>query len=195
MPALAPPKSTDLGDELKCYLNADIEDIPDPIAWWHEHCAVYPHLSHMALDYLTIPGESMPPLLYGFVLTCFLSHLQLHQLMSNTCSARDTSFCLMCIHVWWLSLLKHSYASVIGAASTLSRWKTLSRLVPYLMLRMLISKSSRMVGTTLSSYIVFFCSISLYSMLYPQGIPTMGVISLYPSLHSYPQHGYGYISR
>jgi hypothetical protein len=75
MPALAPPKSTDLGDELEHYLNADIEDVSGPIALWHEHCAVYPHLSHMALDYLTIPGESMPTLLYGFVLTCFLSHI------------------------------------------------------------------------------------------------------------------------
>lgn len=71
MPALAPPKSTDLGDELERYLNADIENVPNPIAWWHECHAVYPHLSHMALDYLTIPGESMPALLYGFILTCF----------------------------------------------------------------------------------------------------------------------------
>jgi hypothetical protein len=71
MPALAPPKSTDLEDELKHYLNTDIEDIPNPIAWWHERHAVYLHFFHMTLDYLTIPGECMPALIYGFVLTCF----------------------------------------------------------------------------------------------------------------------------
>lgn len=92
----------------------------------------------------------------------FITHFsQLHQSMLSTCLARDTSFCLTCIHVWRLSLLEHSYALVIGVTSTSSRQKMLSRLVPYLMLRMLMSKSSRMVGTALSSYIVIFCSISL----------------------------------
>lgn len=60
-----------------------------------------------------------------------------------------------------------------------------------------MSKSSRMVGTALSSYIVFFV-VFHYSMLYPQGIPTMGgtlgVISSYLSLHPYPQRGYGHIA-
>ena len=57
MPALAPPKSTDLRDELQRYLSTDVESVPDAIAWWHERRTTYPHLSRMALDYLTIPGE------------------------------------------------------------------------------------------------------------------------------------------
>lgn len=54
LPALAHVKTS--GEELENYLNADIEDIADPIAWWHGHRKTYPHLSRMALDYLTIPG-------------------------------------------------------------------------------------------------------------------------------------------
>jgi hypothetical protein len=57
MAALAPPKSSDLGDELECYLHTDIEYVVDPLAWWNEWHAVYPGLSCMALDYLTIPGK------------------------------------------------------------------------------------------------------------------------------------------
>ena len=57
IPALAPPKPTDLGNELDRYLNADVEHVIDALAWWHERHASYPHLSRMALDYLTIPGE------------------------------------------------------------------------------------------------------------------------------------------
>lgn len=61
MPALAPPKSSELGNELERYLSADIEDVRDAVAWWHAHQAVYPRLSRMALDYLTIPGKYHPP--------------------------------------------------------------------------------------------------------------------------------------
>jgi len=57
IPALAPPKPTDMGHKLGCYLNADVEHVIDALAWWHECHASYPHLSCMAFDYLTIPGE------------------------------------------------------------------------------------------------------------------------------------------
>lgn len=57
MPALVPPKSTDLCDELEHYLSTDVESVPNAITWWHEHHTTYPHLSWMALDYLTIPSE------------------------------------------------------------------------------------------------------------------------------------------
>lgn len=58
MPALAAPKSADLGNELDRYLNTDIEHVKDPVAWWYEHRESFPHLLCMALDYLTIPGKS-----------------------------------------------------------------------------------------------------------------------------------------
>jgi len=57
MVALAPSKSSDLGSELERYLHADVEHVADPLAWWYEQCAIYPRLSRMALDYLTIPGK------------------------------------------------------------------------------------------------------------------------------------------
>ena len=45
-------------DDLACYLATDPQAVDDVLMWWHEHSAMYPHLSRMALDYLTVPGES-----------------------------------------------------------------------------------------------------------------------------------------
>lgn len=59
IPALAPPKPTELRRELDHYLSSEIEHISDPLAWWHEHWNAYPRLSRMALDYLTIPAMSI----------------------------------------------------------------------------------------------------------------------------------------
>jgi hypothetical protein len=58
LPALTAPKTTELRDELARYLSTDPELVKDVLLWWHEHKATYPRLSQMALDYLTIPGES-----------------------------------------------------------------------------------------------------------------------------------------
>jgi hypothetical protein len=57
LPALVAPKATDLHNELVRYLSMDPEQVEDVLLWWHEQKAMYPHLSRMALDYLTIPGE------------------------------------------------------------------------------------------------------------------------------------------
>lgn len=54
--ALAPPKQTGRLDELDRYLSTDVEAVDNVIQWWIEHKAMYPRLSRMALDYLTIPG-------------------------------------------------------------------------------------------------------------------------------------------
>jgi hypothetical protein len=43
-------------NELDEYLSQAIEKVKDPIAWWWDHQKVYPRLSAMALDYLSIPG-------------------------------------------------------------------------------------------------------------------------------------------
>jgi hypothetical protein len=56
LPALTAPKLSDLRDELEQYLSTDPEHIVDVLLWWVEWKHVYPCLSHMALDYLTIPG-------------------------------------------------------------------------------------------------------------------------------------------
>ena len=60
------------------YLSTDPENVKDVLIWWHERKAMYPRLSRMALDYLTIPGTL-------FVIHClfiklmvpfiFLSHI------------------------------------------------------------------------------------------------------------------------
>lgn len=50
-------------DELSDYLSSPLEKVRDPIAWWWTHRDVYPTLSKMAFDYLSIPGQSnIPPL-------------------------------------------------------------------------------------------------------------------------------------
>ena len=57
LPVLAPPKLANLGSKLTCYLSTEVEHVTDPIAWWYERSGSFPCLSHMALDYLSIPGE------------------------------------------------------------------------------------------------------------------------------------------
>lgn len=44
-------------DELQRYLAADVKDVKDGLMWWHKRHSLFPHLSHMAYDYLSIPGE------------------------------------------------------------------------------------------------------------------------------------------
>jgi hAT family C-terminal dimerisation region len=56
LPALVAPPD-DLRDELDKYLLMDCENVLNPLLWWFEHKSIYPHLSRMALDYLSIPGE------------------------------------------------------------------------------------------------------------------------------------------
>jgi hypothetical protein len=57
LPALSAPKTKELRDELARYLSTDPEQVDDVLLWWHERKSMYPRLSRMALDYLTIPGE------------------------------------------------------------------------------------------------------------------------------------------
>lgn len=50
-------KTTNVSDELEKYLAAPLEQVEDPLAWWIKNRHLYPRLSRMALDYLSIPGE------------------------------------------------------------------------------------------------------------------------------------------
>ena len=59
LPSLCAPTQKELHDELDRYLNTDPEMVEDVILWWDEHRGMYPCLSRMALDYLTIPGRSL----------------------------------------------------------------------------------------------------------------------------------------
>jgi hypothetical protein len=55
MPALMPDPKT-VADELSLYLSTGPEPVKDVLPWWYEKRTVYPMLSRMALDYLSIPG-------------------------------------------------------------------------------------------------------------------------------------------
>ena len=56
---LKPIKHSRFRDEIDRYLAMDTEAVADPLLWWFEHRSMYPALSRMALDYLTIPGMSV----------------------------------------------------------------------------------------------------------------------------------------
>jgi hAT family C-terminal dimerisation region len=56
LPALAAPGPSDLRDELECYLSSNPEHVVDALMWWFERQNTYPSLSHMVMDYLSIPG-------------------------------------------------------------------------------------------------------------------------------------------
>ncbi|KAF7790257.1 hypothetical protein EIP86_001209 [Pleurotus ostreatoroseus] len=48
--------SAPLKSELDIYLEADTEEVDNALEWWWKRRDIYPNLSCMALDYLTIPG-------------------------------------------------------------------------------------------------------------------------------------------
>ena len=56
LPTFAAPKVADLRDELDQFLSTDPEYVKDVLGWWFERRHVYPWLSRMALDYLSIPS-------------------------------------------------------------------------------------------------------------------------------------------
>ena len=44
--------------EIDDYLQLLVEPVSDLLKWWNDNCHVYPFLSRMALDYLSVPGTS-----------------------------------------------------------------------------------------------------------------------------------------
>jgi len=58
LPTVSRSKKVGLADEITQYLSAPTEATLDPLVWWTERKGIYPHLSRMALDYLSIPGQS-----------------------------------------------------------------------------------------------------------------------------------------
>jgi hAT family C-terminal dimerisation region len=79
-----------LADEIARYLSAPTEATLDPLLWWTERKDIYPRLSRMALDYLSIPGE--------FIFCPNIpseGSVQLPLLMSNVSSVKVDFFFLM----------------------------------------------------------------------------------------------------
>jgi hAT family C-terminal dimerisation region len=54
---LTAPKAAELRDELARYLSTDPEHTEDVLLWWAKRKSTFPHLSRMALDYISIPGK------------------------------------------------------------------------------------------------------------------------------------------
>ena len=50
------PVASKLKDELEQYLEHPVENVKNPFAWWSKNRVLYPRLSRMALNYLSIPG-------------------------------------------------------------------------------------------------------------------------------------------
>ena len=43
--------------EIDEYLRHPVQNVKDPLKWWYANRTLYPNLSRMALDYLSIPGK------------------------------------------------------------------------------------------------------------------------------------------
>jgi len=58
-------------DELAMYLSTGHDlQVKDGLCWWYEHKHLYPNLSCMAMNYLSIPGTSVP-----FLVSLLLMHI------------------------------------------------------------------------------------------------------------------------
>jgi hypothetical protein len=126
--SLAPPKTADLRDELDRYLATDPEQVTDVLQWWSDRLSAFPHLSRMALNYLTIPG--------GSAYICLVSRInQVNTAMSvdvervfsrgrlvlshvrNGLSAQSTR-AILCLSYWSrLGLVKNSDSRAVAELS------------------------------------------------------------------------------
>lgn len=102
-------------DELTEYLLQPLESVRDPIVWWWDHRMVFPRLSRMALDYLSIPGM-LQGVFNSFVLL-MPSPQQRQPLLNMFFLKADNSFTLLetvfCLHQFVLSCVWE-----IGAVGT-----------------------------------------------------------------------------
>jgi len=117
IPALAPPKAADLGSEINHYLSSDVEHVIDPLAWWHARHGTYPQLSHMALNYLSIQGESV----FDFCQYCQIKYflqpcLSMLSISSAAVDSSSPTYACDSPH----SLPMPCFVSECGASATLS---------------------------------------------------------------------------
>jgi hypothetical protein len=54
--------------EVQQYLSKPVKNVKEPLKWWVADQHIYPNLSRMALDYLSIPGE------YHFIIMCSITN-------------------------------------------------------------------------------------------------------------------------
>ncbi|EMD32854.1 hypothetical protein CERSUDRAFT_160869 [Gelatoporia subvermispora B] len=83
----------DTRDELDRYLAADCESTSDTLRWWQERRHIYPRLSRMAMNYLSIPPTSVDVERVFSRGRLLLSHIR------NGLSARSVR-ALLCLGEW-----------------------------------------------------------------------------------------------
>ena len=113
MTSFTASNSSELDNELDCYLCSDVEHVTNPLVWWYEHCAVFLSLLCMALDYLTIFSEFL--IRYhcnlhsftGIMLTATSIDVEWlfsggHHIVTHTHSrlSAETTCALLCLGAW-----------------------------------------------------------------------------------------------
>lgn len=93
LPAYAAPKPSSLSSEFDRYIRADCVRVPDVLQWWHEQRNVYPRLSRMAIDYLSIPATSVDVERVFSKGRILLSHIRSRLSVQSTRA-------LMCVGAW-----------------------------------------------------------------------------------------------
>ena len=112
LPALQPPKAAMHRDELEKYLSTDCKlHINDGLLWWHELKHIYPCLSRMALDYLSIPGK----------LSLFIVNRVTHKSPIHTFAATSVHVERTFSQGWLLLSHVHSHLSVQSTHALLVR--------------------------------------------------------------------------
>ena len=83
LPALVKSRVSQTWNELDAYLATGVEEVTDPLKWWHERCSSFPHLSCMALDYLMIPGMWLLALWYIVLIYSTATSVDVERLFSK----------------------------------------------------------------------------------------------------------------
>lgn len=111
LPSLSRLHPTTGCDELDAYLATSVEDIApgDTLKWWQDHSSLYPHLSCMALDYLTIPGTCLLTNYLVFLIYCVATSVEVKHLFSKRCIilpylhnhlSLQSTCALLCLRQW-----------------------------------------------------------------------------------------------
>lgn len=127
LPSISISKSTTISDKLRWYLAAPPEEADNPFAWWIKNRHQYPHLSRIALTYLSIPGEFRQYLLiWANILYLLATSVDVEQVFSKgrlillhirNCLSVESTCALMCLGYW--SRLGYVEDSDIHAAAIL----------------------------------------------------------------------------
>ena len=78
-------KSTAIVDKITLYLMVPLENVKDTIKWWWEKHNVYPWLSRMALNYLTIPGMQCLACMFNLLMKSTATSIDVEWLFSRGC--------------------------------------------------------------------------------------------------------------